>query len=416
MRISNTSVNAMKPSSGGYDLFWDSHLQGFGVRVTQAGAKSYIAEGRVNGKTRRVTIGRHGILTADQARRLAQAALAGMAAGIDPTEARHDRKAQAVTLREVAEDYKENRRTRAGLPLKDSTKADIDKHLRASFSDWAERPVVGITRDMVIKRYRVRAERSAAQANQAMRILSALINYAAAKYQGADGGPIMGANPVQVLRDAQMLRAVKPRSVSVPLDQIGAWWHALTQLRTCPALSRTSRTAADCIALIALTGLRVGEARAIRRDQVSLAGQALKLTDTKNRSDVRLPLSVPAVRVLRGRPEGEYVFPARSGRGHIKSIRDQLEALAERSRVRVTAHDLRRTFVQVGIKALGIELWRVKLLANHKVPKNDVTLAAYGDLADRRFLQTEADRIGEYFEQQRLIHESGNVVDIRQKA
>ena len=52
-------------------VFWDRELLGFGVRVYPSGSKVYLVQTRAGGKSRRVTIGRHGLLTPEQARRKA---------------------------------------------------------------------------------------------------------------------------------------------------------------------------------------------------------------------------------------------------------------------------------------------------------------------------------------------------------
>ena len=53
-------------------FFWDSDLAGFGVKVTPLGLKVYVLQYRVGGgrgRSRRITIGRHGSpWTPDQAR------------------------------------------------------------------------------------------------------------------------------------------------------------------------------------------------------------------------------------------------------------------------------------------------------------------------------------------------------------
>lgn len=411
MKLTNSTVNKLEPPEKGYTIAWDSALSGFGVRITHTGIKSYIAEARVNGKTRRETVGRHGTLTADQARRQARTKLADMSAGNDPAALRKRRRAESITLAEVAADYKANRRTSTGLPLKASTKADIDKHLGSSFEDWATRPIAAITRDMVARRYADRCGASVAQANQAMRVLRALVNYAAAKYRDESDRPIITDNPVSVLRDASMLRAVKPRNSMIPLDQIGRWWSAVAAMRADPALNKASRSAADLVALLAVTGLRIGEARALQWEQINLEDRSLSLTDTKNRSDITLPLSETAAGILEGRHDrAAWVFPARTGSGHLKDVRGQLELLADQTGVTVTAHDLRRTFRAVAA-ACNVELWRTKALMNHK-QSQDVTLAHYTDLSDVRNLKPEADRIGEHFERQRQIFEADNVVSL----
>ena len=395
-------------------MVWDSELKGFGLRVTAAGTKSYIAQAKIKGKARRVTIGQTDKLAADEARRLARKKLGSMIGGNDPAAERKRERAESVTLAEVAADYKANRRTSAGLPLKDSTKKDIDKHLSATFKDWKKKPIASISRDMVARLYSARCKKSVAQANQAMRVLRALINYAAAKYRDGDDRPVITENPVKVLRDASMLRAVKPKSSMVPLDQIGCWWSAVQAQRTDPAQTRASIAAADLVAMLALTGLRIGEARSLKWEQIDLDGRSLALTDTKNRTDVILPLSEVAASVLESRPNRSgWVFPARSGKGHLKECRGQLQALTEQTDIDVTPNDLRRTFRAVAA-ACNVELWRTKALMNHK-QNQDVTLSAYTDLSDVRNLKPEADRIGEHFEQQRAILEDDNVVSMQSR-
>ena len=149
MKITNTSVKNIEPPETGYRIVYDDRLQGFGLRVTASGVRSYIAEDRVNGKTRRVTLGRHGTITADQARADAKNKLAAMSGGTDPAVERARLKAEAVTLAEAVEAYLRNRRTRSGLPLKDRTKSDIRYHLKTNFSDWADKPVVKISREKI---------------------------------------------------------------------------------------------------------------------------------------------------------------------------------------------------------------------------------------------------------------------------
>ena len=73
-RITKRSVDALKP--GAKDKYlWDSALAGFGVKCTPTGRKVYIFQYRKGGRTtptRRVTLGKHGALTPDQARQAAK--------------------------------------------------------------------------------------------------------------------------------------------------------------------------------------------------------------------------------------------------------------------------------------------------------------------------------------------------------
>jgi hypothetical protein len=68
-------------------LVWDDTLRGFGVKVTPKGARVYVLQYSFGGRSRRVTIGRHGELTAEEARRKAlglRAAVAGLMGPIRP--------------------------------------------------------------------------------------------------------------------------------------------------------------------------------------------------------------------------------------------------------------------------------------------------------------------------------------------
>ena len=65
-------------------VFWDRDLPGFGIRVYPSGLKKYVIQSRGPGGSKRVTLGRHGKLTADEARRRAAEAIDRIKRGEDP--------------------------------------------------------------------------------------------------------------------------------------------------------------------------------------------------------------------------------------------------------------------------------------------------------------------------------------------
>ena len=82
--LTKTTVEAAKPDPAKAQSFvWDSKLKGFGLRITRAGIKSFVIEYRPKGSTqsRRHTIGRHGKITPEQARKLAQKLFADITHG-----------------------------------------------------------------------------------------------------------------------------------------------------------------------------------------------------------------------------------------------------------------------------------------------------------------------------------------------
>ena len=67
--ISRRTVEALKVDKD--TVFWDRDVPGFGVRVYASGTKMYVVQSRAEGKSVRMTVGRHGVISADEARRRA---------------------------------------------------------------------------------------------------------------------------------------------------------------------------------------------------------------------------------------------------------------------------------------------------------------------------------------------------------
>jgi hypothetical protein len=102
--ISKRGVDQLKPASREY-FVWDRDLKGFGLRVQPTGEKSYVVKYRAGSgrkaPTRRVTLGRVGTITPDEARKLAKVGLGSVAHGLDPAAVKAARRS-ALTLKELA--------------------------------------------------------------------------------------------------------------------------------------------------------------------------------------------------------------------------------------------------------------------------------------------------------------------------
>ncbi|MFO7931720.1 MAG: Arm DNA-binding domain-containing protein, partial [Desulfosalsimonas sp.] len=109
MKITKKAIDAIKPPEKGKDYYFDEALPGFGVIVWPSGTKTFIFQYRINGQKKRITIGRHGKITVDNARKQAKIEAGKASGGIDPVAERHKKKAESLTLREALNDYLENR-------------------------------------------------------------------------------------------------------------------------------------------------------------------------------------------------------------------------------------------------------------------------------------------------------------------
>ena len=320
-KITKRLIDELALSDHRETVLWDDELPGFGLRIKVSGAKSFLVQYRnTNGRSRRLTLGRYGVLTPDEGRRLAKKTLADVARGLDPAEVRQaDRR--ALTVAELCREYLEKANaglviSRRGRPKKPSTlyvdQGRVERHIipllgRRPIKDVTSTDVRTFQRDVTAGKTAADVKTKArgraivtggrGAATRTLGLLGAIMEYAVGLGYRSD-------NPVRgVRREADRKRKIRPddegyRRLGTRLaaaERAGIRWQAV-----------------DAIRLIALTGCRRGEIEGLRRSEVDLAGQALRLGDTKSGYSVR-PIGLSAIKVLRGamaRSNGEFVFPA----------------------------------------------------------------------------------------------------------
>ena len=106
-KLTKSVLDGIKPGSKD-EFHWCVEPKGFGCRVTPTGKISFVVQGRVEGgiaAPARLTIGRYGVFTVDQARDVARERLRSMRMGIDPRNVKREDEAKAVTLRQVADAF-----------------------------------------------------------------------------------------------------------------------------------------------------------------------------------------------------------------------------------------------------------------------------------------------------------------------
>lgn len=261
-----------KPGAKSDTLYWDEQPSGFGLRVTPKGKATFIVQGRVDGsgKEARITIGPYGVFTVEQARNVAREHLRTMRMGLDPRDLKRQDEAMRVTLGEVLKAYID----RPGK-LKASTAAEYRRHVEKVFAGWKDKPVISLTRDMVLERhkelvqYGLEGKRGApASANAAMVTLRILINFASRQYRRADGCPLVVHNPVDVLKDHWApLRSRTDRYID--RRKIGEVWNKLQEARE-TSKNRDALSAIDLTIFALLTAARRDEMTTLTWDRVNI--------------------------------------------------------------------------------------------------------------------------------------------------
>jgi integrase len=401
--------------SGRQVMYWDTELKGFGVRVSGTTTdRAYIVQRAINGNTRRVTIGPCNVLPLADARVRAQAQLADFYRGIDPKAKR----AASATLAAVLDDY-----LAAMKDLRPRTRESYRSAIHAHLKPWVNRPLSNITRDMVerqhaaiaaeiMTRQHAQAERDAdnweqrakaaekkgwldaaknhraraalalkrkansnpgqVTANNVMKVLRALHNFA------ADRHPEIGSNPVKLRRQWYPVEA---RSRHVSQENLPAFFQGVMQLE--------SPVGRDYILLLLFTGLRRREAAALSWADLDLKARVVRIPAerTKGKRTLDLPLTDFVHDLLvarRSLGKTEYVFPANSRSRHVEEPKFHLNQIAKTTGIRISAHDLRRTFITIA-ESCNISPIALRALVNHSMGR-DVT---------SKYVQMSVDRLRE---------------------
>ena len=113
-KLTKRFVDAMKPVQRD-TLYRDDELSGFALRAKPSGARTWVVQYRNSaGRTRKLALGRVGVLTPDEARQRARKALGRVAAGEDPSATRNAARG-AMTVADLCRDYLAD--ADKGLPL-----------------------------------------------------------------------------------------------------------------------------------------------------------------------------------------------------------------------------------------------------------------------------------------------------------
>lgn len=360
-------------------FYFDSDLKGFGLRVGNC-TKAYFAESKVKRKTVRVSIGKHGVLAPEQARKIAKEKLASMAQGINPNQVAKENQIRSISLQDVYLDYMNARKE-----LKPTTKRDYKACIEIYFKDWVNKPMLEITRDMIERRHRELSMKSEARANLAMRFLRALFNFSS-EYQDSTGKVIIADNPVRRLSTKKIWNRIERRNNYIQPHQLKAWWDAVATLKSKSkkesnlsssndaenksVRSRNIETIRDYLLVVLFTGLRREEALTLTWGDVDFSARTLTVRDTKNRTDHTLPLSDFLYDLFARRKSccvNEWVFEGDGKLGRIVEPRKQIQRVIDISGIQFTSHDLRRTFASiVNMLSDSISYYTVKRLLNHK--------------------------------------------------
>ena len=353
----------------GTRYYYDDKLSGFGLRVGKK-SKTYFAEGRVNGKSRRVKIGPATIFTTEQARKAAQTHLGNMIAGLDPNEIKAAAKAKSLVLSAAAERFFSTRK------LKPKTEYDYKRKLATNFADWSNKPLKDISPQAMVRRFNdITANSGPAEANGSMRVFRSVWNFSRADNANSDGSYTLPDCPVNRISELRIWNEVERRETYISDDAMPHWYKAIEKLTSPnPVHAQDFRDYAE---LLLRTGLRRAEAGSMLWANVDMRAKTFTLKNTKNGKSPTFPMStqIEAIfgrrQVMEEYPGSQYVFPSTGKYGWLNDPRKMLNSARRQSGIPFKLHDLRRSFTTIA-ERLDLGYFAVKRLLNHS-EKADVT-------------------------------------------
>ena len=393
MTLTARTVEALQPKARAYTA-WDDRITGFGVRVQPSGLRSFLVNYRAGDRGRkaphrRIVIGRHGHITADQARRRAREILGRVALGEDPLADRA-RTRSIPTLRKAFKDY-----LAVGPRRRDSTIANYRRAVHRDLGDWLDRSLGDIDRRDVERRFHELTERPGwVQANTAMKLLGAIYRRPCLDFEEL-------RNPVELWRAAGgRLHSPRRRRIQPPSEVLPCWNRGFETAVRNPV-------ARDAFRFGLYTGMRLTEVISLAWTQVDMAAMTVRIEDTESGEPLEFPITRQLAAILerrfaeRERYPGKaqaWVFPSESSAsGHLKSIQHLNARIGEAGGAKFWFHALRNCFITVADRELMLPTSLTKRLVNH-APSNDVTqgYAADWTMAQlRNSAQRIADRIDE---------------------
>ena len=355
-RLTDAVIKRLQPPAVGNRVHYDAGGAGFGIRVTAAGARSFILNyrTRATGRTRRYTIGRFPDWSTTGAREEARRLRRIIDQGGDPLAA-IEAERDAPTMGELADRFITEHLPRLRPATRRQYTRLIGRHIRPRLGQHSK--IADITFTDIDALHRKIA--TPYEANRALAVLSKMFALAMRWGWRSD-------NPAKLVER----NPEEKRKRYLSGDELARLTAALA--------AHPGGQTANIIRMLLLTGARLSEVTSMRWDAVHEGVWTKPASVTKQKADHVVPLSAPALQLLAGiHRDGEYIFPSKGRTGHVTVIDKswaRIKAAAGITGLRI--HDLRHSFASQ-LASGGASLPLIGALLGHSSP---ATTARYAHL------------------------------------
>ncbi|WP_028388774.1 tyrosine-type recombinase/integrase [Legionella fairfieldensis] len=363
-KFTDTYIKALKPSAKRYEEY---EGEGFGIRVTPKGVKSWIYRYKMDGKTDKITLGHYPNLSLANAKKLFLELRGQRLDGQSPKilikkqEIEKEKRKINTVSKLVLEWY-------SGYVIKERKRPEtIRKQIEGDIIpllgeiDLDDLKTVNITHalDAIVNRG------APVHANRVLSSLKQLFNYAVSRGR-------MQHNPAAGIRAKDIGGSEKSRERFLSIDEIKILWCFLDSDKNQMAIQTKI-----AIKIILLTGVRTAELRLAQWNEFNFEQSlwTIPAAHVKAGIIIKIHLSskVKALLVqLKAISKSCYVLPGADA--HSPLTENALPRAIKRIQERVgilpwTAHDLRRTFATQLGESLHVDPVIIEKCLGHKMPR-----------------------------------------------
>ncbi|MFT7099267.1 MAG: integrase [Rickettsiales bacterium] len=339
-----------------HKIYWDDRLTGFGLRITNNNAKSFILRYVINGRERKYTIGSYPDFSYTSAKEQATQIKGEITKGFDPLEKKkqnHD----TPTIKEFAADFlKAKAKVLRPSTLESYRVFFLEKHIIPKFGNLK----INSISKKEIEMFHSSFAQTPRMGNRVLEMMRSMFNIAVSwgileKNPGADIKKFLEYKRERYLSDDEITRLIRV------LDE------------------EPSQINSHIIKLILLTGSRKGEVLSARWQDFDFKNEVwMKPAElTKQKRSSHIPLSKEVMEILHkmkknitsekkdGNRKEDYIisndyflFYNLKTKSHLKDIKRFWITVCKKAQItNATIHDLRHTYASVLVNSgIGLEV------------------------------------------------------------